>query len=95
MLHNMKTVLIINEPPYGTERVYNALRVAQALLKKQPMQVSIFLIADAVLAAKSQQKTPEGFIILNICTSGSLLELVSFCSAGLVWTRAALAKVNC
>ena len=25
---------IINDPPYGTERVYNALRLALALLKK-------------------------------------------------------------
>jgi len=57
----MKTLFIVNDPPYGTERVYNALRLAQALLKKQPMQVSIFLLADAVLAAKSEQKTPEGY----------------------------------
>jgi uncharacterized protein involved in oxidation of intracellular sulfur len=57
----MKTLFIINDPPYGTERVYNALRLAQALLKKQPAQVSIFLLADAVLAAKSGQKTPEGY----------------------------------
>ena len=55
-------LFIVNDPPYGTERVYNALRLAQALLKKQPaMEISVFLIADAVLAAKSQQKTPEGY----------------------------------
>jgi uncharacterized protein involved in oxidation of intracellular sulfur len=29
----MKTLFIINDPPYGTERVYNALRLAHALLK--------------------------------------------------------------
>lgn len=29
----MKTLLILNDPPYGTERVYNALRLAHALLK--------------------------------------------------------------
>jgi len=57
----MKALFIINDPPYGTERVYNILRLAQALLKKQPAQVSIFLLADAVLAAKSGQKTPEGY----------------------------------
>jgi uncharacterized protein involved in oxidation of intracellular sulfur len=32
----MKTLFIINDPPYGTERVYNALRPAHALLKKEP-----------------------------------------------------------
>lgn len=58
----MKALFIINDPPYGTERVYNALRLAQALLKKDPAaQVKLFLMADAVLAAKSQQKTPEGY----------------------------------
>ena len=58
----MKTLFILNDPPYGTERVYNALRLAQALLKKEPQaEVSIFLIADAVIAAKAGQKTPDGY----------------------------------
>ena len=58
----MKTLFILNDPPYGTERVYNALRLAQALLKKEPQaEVSIFLIADAVVAAKAGQKTPDGY----------------------------------
>jgi len=58
----MKALFIINDPPYGTERVYNALRVAHALVKKDPAtEVAVFLMADAVLAAKAGQKTPEGF----------------------------------
>jgi uncharacterized protein involved in oxidation of intracellular sulfur len=58
----MKSVFIINDPPYGTERVYNALRVAHALAKKVPAaEIIVFLMADAVLAAKGGQKTPEGF----------------------------------
>jgi uncharacterized protein involved in oxidation of intracellular sulfur len=58
----MKNLFIVNDPPYGTERVYNALRLAHALLKSDPTtQVTVFLMADAVLAAKAQQKTPEGY----------------------------------
>jgi uncharacterized protein involved in oxidation of intracellular sulfur len=58
----MKVLFIINDPPYGTERIYNALRLAHALLKKEPeTEVSVFLMADAVLAAKAGQKTPEGY----------------------------------
>jgi uncharacterized protein involved in oxidation of intracellular sulfur len=58
----MKILLILNEAPYGTERVYNALRLVQALLKKDPLnEVTVFLMADAVLAAKSGQKTPDGY----------------------------------
>ncbi|MBI4923687.1 MAG: DsrE family protein [Devosia nanyangense] len=58
----MKTAIIINDPPYGTERVYNALRLAHALLKHEGGQeVTVFLMADAVAAAKAGQKTPEGY----------------------------------
>lgn len=58
----MKTLLVLNDPPYGTERVYNALRLAHALLKKEPRpEVTVFLMADAVIAAKAGQKTPDGY----------------------------------
>ena len=58
----MKALFIINDPPYGTERVYNAFRLAHALAKKDAAtEVTLFLMADAVLAAKAGQKTPEGF----------------------------------
>src|SRR6266700_1530258 len=58
----MKTLFILNDPPYGTERVYNALRLAHALLKKEPQaEVSVFLMADSVVAAKAGQKTPDGY----------------------------------
>jgi uncharacterized protein involved in oxidation of intracellular sulfur len=57
----MKALFIINDPPYGTERVYNALRLAHALLKQAETTVTVFLMADAVAAAKAGQKTPDGF----------------------------------
>jgi uncharacterized protein involved in oxidation of intracellular sulfur len=62
----MKTLFIINDPPYGTERVYNALRVAHALGKQNAAnELTIFLMADAVLAAKAKQKTPDGYYNLE------------------------------
>ena len=58
----MKLLFILNEPPYGSERCYNALRLANALLKKDPEAgVTMFLMADAVIGAKASQKTPEGY----------------------------------
>lgn len=58
----MKALFILNDPPYGTERVYNALRLAHALLKKDAQtEVTVFLMADSVVAAKAGQKTPEGY----------------------------------
>ena len=32
----MKALIVLNDPPYGTERCYNALRLAHALLKNDP-----------------------------------------------------------
>ena len=59
----MKSLFIINDPPYGMERVCNALRLAQAILKRYgATQVTIFLMAYAVLAAKAQQKTSDGYL---------------------------------
>jgi uncharacterized protein involved in oxidation of intracellular sulfur len=58
----MKTLFILNDPPYGTERCYNALRLADALGKTDPpIEVTVFLMADAVIAARAGQKTPDGY----------------------------------
>jgi uncharacterized protein involved in oxidation of intracellular sulfur len=58
----MKTLFIINDPPYGTERVFNALRLAHALLKHDDAaEVCVFLMADAVVGARKGQKTPDGY----------------------------------
>lgn len=62
----MKTLLILNDPPYGTERVYNGLRVAHALARHDPQaEITVFLMADAVLTAKAGQKTPDGYYNLE------------------------------
>lgn len=68
----MKILIIINDPPYGTERCFNALRLALALLKAdEKPDITVFLMADAVLAAKSGQQTPDGYYCL-----GSMLKAV-------------------
>lgn len=56
----MHALLILNDPPYGTERTYNGLRLGLALAKIPETHVTLFLMADAVGAAKQGQKTPEG-----------------------------------
>lgn len=62
----MTTLLILNDPPYGTERCYNALRLAGALLKRDPgLAVTVFLLADGVGAARRGQKVPEGYYSLE------------------------------
>jgi uncharacterized protein involved in oxidation of intracellular sulfur len=55
------TLFVLNEAPYGSERAYNALRLAGALAAKEGQQVRIFLMADSVTCAKAGQKVPEGY----------------------------------
>ena len=57
----MKTLFILNDAPYGTERSYNALRLARALSKEPDQTVRMFLLGDAVVCAKSGQKVPAGY----------------------------------
>ena len=57
----MKTLFIVNDPPYGTERSYNSLRLARQLLKTGTEEVKVFLIGDAVACAKAGQKVPQGY----------------------------------
>ena len=57
----MKTLLVLNDPPYGTERSYNALRLARSLLVKAGAKVKVFLLGDAVACAGAGQKVPQGY----------------------------------
>lgn len=62
----MHILFILNDPPYGTERCYNGLRLAHALRKQDPdVRLTIFLMGDAAVCAKAGQKTPEGFYSLE------------------------------
>lgn len=71
----MQTLFILNDPPYGTERSYNGLRLAKALTKQADQQVKVFLMGDAVACAKAGQKVPEGYY-----NSGDMVKMVA--SAG-------------
>jgi uncharacterized protein involved in oxidation of intracellular sulfur len=61
----MNTLLILNDPAYGTERSYNGLRLAGALAKQDGSDVRIFLMGDAVTCAMAGQKVPDGYYHLD------------------------------
>ena len=61
----MKTLLVLNDPAYGTERSYNGLRLARALAKREGEEVRVFLLADAVTCALAGQQTPNGYYNLE------------------------------
>lgn len=68
----MRTLFILNDPPYGSERCYNGLRLAGALAKRAGEQVRVFLMGDAAGCAKGGQNVPRGYY--NV---GRLLQAVA------------------
>jgi len=62
----VKTLFILNDAPYGSERSYNGLRLAGALSKAEGEEVKLFLLGDAASCAKSGQKVPEGFYNIQL-----------------------------
>lgn len=62
----MKNLFILNDAPYGSERTYNALRLAGSLCRAPGEEIKVFLIGDAASCAKSGQKVPEGFYNLQL-----------------------------
>jgi uncharacterized protein involved in oxidation of intracellular sulfur len=60
----LKTLFVLNDQPYGTERSYNALRLAGALTKREGEEVRVFL-GDAASCAKAGQSVPQGYYNIN------------------------------
>ena len=57
----MKVLIILNDPPYGTERAYSGLRLAGSLARHEGAELKVFLIGDAAACAKGGQKVPSGY----------------------------------
>ncbi|MDP2623777.1 MAG: DsrE family protein [Actinomycetota bacterium] len=61
-----ETLFVLNDPPYGTERSYNGLRLAGSLAKREGENVRVFLVGDAAACAKGGQKVPQGYYNLEL-----------------------------
>ncbi len=57
----MKVLMILNDPPYGSDRAYNGLRLAGALARLENHELKMFLMGDAASCAKAGQKVPTGY----------------------------------
>jgi len=77
-------LIIINDAPYGSEKAYNALRMATTLLKEhaENVQVNIFLLADAVFCGLPNQKTPNGYYNIERMVKVAVKLGASFKSCG-------------
>ena len=61
-----KNLFILNDGPYGTERSYNALRLAGSLAKREGEEVRVFLMGDAASCARAGQKVPTGYYNVEV-----------------------------
>ncbi len=58
----MHVLLIVQDGPYGSERPYQALRLADALLQtEEDLELTLYLASDGVFCAKPGQQTPQGY----------------------------------
>lgn len=57
----MNVLFVLHDPPYGTERTYNALRWARELLNNDGADVKAFLFGDAVVSVMADQRVPAGY----------------------------------
>ncbi|NIF31488.1 hypothetical protein F3J29_04970 [Enterobacter sp. Cy-643] len=82
-----KIVIIANGAAYGSESLFNSLRLAIALRDQEPQpEVRLFLMSDAVTAGLRGQKPAEGYNIqqmLEILTAqGVPVKLCKTCTDG-------------
>jgi len=70
----MKALFILTAAPYGNELIYDGLRLADTLVKRDYNEIRVYLMGDAASAAKQGQKVPEGFYNLQIMLNKILRE---------------------
>ena len=75
-MSRVRVLVVLNDPPYGTERSYSGVRLAYALAKREGTQVRVFLMADAVGCAVAGQRVPDGYYNL-----GRMVEALGRCGA--------------
>jgi uncharacterized protein involved in oxidation of intracellular sulfur len=80
-----KLTLILSHPAIGTEKAYNALRYATALVETG-LTVGLFLMGDGVMAAKRGKKLPSGYpnvtdMLSNLIEKGVDVAACATCSA--------------
>ena len=80
-----RVLFIVNDPPYGTERAYNALRLAISLRKKEAAtEMRVSLVGDGASCAKAGQATPSGYynvelMLKSVAKRGAVVGVCGTC----------------
>ncbi len=81
----MKVLIIINDAPYGTEKAWNALRIAMQFQRDfEGTEIRISLMSDGVFCSVSNEATPNGFynierMIEAVIQKGGKVRLCTTC----------------
>ncbi len=67
-----RVLVILNDPPYGSERSWNGLRLAGELARTEGVEVKVFCFGDAVGCAVAGQVVPDGWYHLDRMVTGIL-----------------------
>lgn len=84
----MSLLFILNDAPYGSETVYNALRLAMKLQQEHAdVAIRIFLMADAVTSTLTNQTTPQGYyniegMLKALINKGAQVKICGTCAEG-------------
>ena len=77
-------VIIANGAPYGSETLFNALRLGIALNEQEGVILKIFLMSDAVGAALAGQSPAEGYNLRQmleiLLAQGTRIRLCKSCT---------------
>ncbi len=93
----MKVLMVLNDPPYGSERAYNGLRLAGAIARQEGHEVKVFLMGDAASCAKAGQKVPSGYynvqtMLAGVTRKGALVGVCGTCMDARGITEAELSE---
>lgn len=82
-----KILMIVHAPPYGSERVLSALRLATALVSQEDERVdlSVFMMSDAVTVGLPNQPAAEAGgglqqMVENLIAHGAVVRLCRTCA---------------
>lgn len=84
----MKVLFILNDAPYGSEKLYNAMRLAMKLQQEHAdVEIRVFLMADAVTGALPNQTTPQGYYNIErmfkaVIGKGGQVKICGTCAEG-------------
>lgn len=77
-------LIIANGAPYGSESLFNALRLGIALNEQEKIDLKLFLMSDAVGAALAGQAPAEGYNLRQmleiLLTQGTQIRLCKSCT---------------